>query len=270
MPHLTLETLARLVDEPPDTTEAQHLEVCDECRAEFESMRADVAALAILPPRMPGDAVWRQIERRARNEGLVRVPAHSGHAWKLGLLRVAAAVLVFAMGTTAGLAWARSENTIAAGAAPDIGSTGVETTASIDDRGPVSETRVEPPVSHDAIVTPVSSDAGVPVMRGGGIEFGPHLVAAREPRTAEETTRFFAEAEALYFYAMSRAAELEPTAPRDDMIARLATLEYIVNVAGTALNQAPADPVINSYYLASMAQRDATLRRISVSNVNSW
>jgi hypothetical protein len=69
---------------------------------------------------------------------------------------------------------------------------------------------------------------------------------------------------------MSRAAELEPTAPRDDMIARLATLEYIVNVAGTALNQAPADPVINSYYLASMAQRDATLRRISVSNVNSW
>ena len=37
--HLTLATLARLVDEAPDTAEAAHLAVCDACREELATLR---------------------------------------------------------------------------------------------------------------------------------------------------------------------------------------------------------------------------------------
>ena len=46
---------------------------------------------------------------------------------------------------------------------------------------------------------------------------------------------------------------------------RLATLDGIVVTTAAALERAPADPVINGYYLAARAQRDALLRTVSSS-----
>jgi hypothetical protein len=45
--------------------------------------------------------------------------------------------------------------------------------------------------------------------------------------------------------------------------ARLAALDRTGRAMSEALRQAPYDPVINSYYLITLGQREATLRQIS-------
>jgi hypothetical protein len=44
--------------------------------------------------------------------------------------------------------------------------------------------------------------------------------------------------------------------------ARLAALDGMVSVSRAALYEAPADPVINQYYLATLGAREATMRQI--------
>jgi hypothetical protein len=44
--------------------------------------------------------------------------------------------------------------------------------------------------------------------------------------------------------------------------ARLAALDGMVTVSRAALYEAPADPVINQYYLATLGAREATMRQI--------
>ena len=50
--------------------------------------------------------------------------------------------------------------------------------------------------------------------------------------------------------------------PAPDPVNRLAALEGIVLTTRAALNEAPADPVINGYHLTALEQRDAILRQI--------
>jgi hypothetical protein len=45
-------------------------------------------------------------------------------------------------------------------------------------------------------------------------------------------------------------------------VSRLAALEGIVLTTRAALDDAPADPVINGYHLTALEQRDAILRQI--------
>jgi predicted anti-sigma-YlaC factor YlaD len=103
MSHLSLETIARLVDEAPNVLERDHLVACEACRRELENMRADLAVLAGLGTIEPPAIQWPAIEGRLAREGLLR-----GFARPRGraLMRAAAAVLIFAMGSLAGAAWA--------------------------------------------------------------------------------------------------------------------------------------------------------------------
>jgi hypothetical protein len=57
------------------------------------------------------------------------------------------------------------------------------------------------------------------------------------------------------------AAITSPQPPRD-AVARLATLETIVLTTRTALERAPADPLINSYHLAALAERETLLGQL--------
>ena len=47
-----------------------------------------------------------------------------------------------------------------------------------------------------------------------------------------------------------------------DPLNQLAALEGIVLTTRAALEEAPADPVINGYHLSALGQRDAILRQI--------
>ncbi|MFO7260734.1 MAG: hypothetical protein DIU52_006245 [bacterium] len=101
MEHLSLEALARLVDEPAEPAEAAHLEVCAECRAELDALREQTSELAHLPDLEPPPDIWPAIEACLREEGLLRAPRRaSGSVW----LRLAAALALFLAGGVVGFA----------------------------------------------------------------------------------------------------------------------------------------------------------------------
>lgn len=107
MEHLTIETLARLVDEPSRPEEAKHLAVCEACAAELAALELQRESLASLPEIMPPVGDWKVLEAKLRSEGLVQGP---GLFQKLGLARTpswmpaAAAVVLFLGGTGFGVA----------------------------------------------------------------------------------------------------------------------------------------------------------------------
>jgi hypothetical protein len=105
MEHLTVETLARLVDEAPGTEEVEHLALCESCSAELAAFREQTEALAGLPEILPPLGDWKVLEARLRSEGLV---GGQSLTRKLGLARTpawmpaAAAVVLFLGGTALG------------------------------------------------------------------------------------------------------------------------------------------------------------------------
>jgi hypothetical protein len=120
--------------------------------------------------------------------------------------------------------------------------------------------------------------SGTLLMRGSGPSAGGMASAgpqwqpvALEAETAEEAAAVLREAEALYLDALGRYGQLTG-APRmgSDPAARLAALEGIVLTTRAALEAAPADPVINGYYLTAIGQRDAVLRQIARGPDDPW
>jgi hypothetical protein len=105
MEHLTIETLARLVDEPANPEEATHLASCEMCSSELASLMAQTESLGALPEIVPPRGDWEVLAARLRSDGLVRDP---GLFQKLGLARTpawmpaAAAVVLFLGGTAFG------------------------------------------------------------------------------------------------------------------------------------------------------------------------
>ncbi len=69
---------------------------------------------------------------------------------------------------------------------------------------------------------------------------------------------------------VTRVSEMEDQRPGADPVARLATLESIAAITRSALDQAPADPIINGYHLTALAQKEATLRQIAASKNGKW
>lgn len=111
MEHLSLEHLARLVDDPATPEEMRHLAHCEPCARRLEELRAQTAALGSLPEIMPPKGDWQAIEARLRSEGLVEDP---GLFRRLGLARTpawmkaAAAAVLFLGGAGTGLALAEA------------------------------------------------------------------------------------------------------------------------------------------------------------------
>lgn len=125
MSHLTIETLARLVDEPVSAAEAEHLDNCDDCRIELEGLRADAAALAALPDLEAPAAHWTRIDARLRDEGLVRadmytrVIAFPRRPAFTHVLRAAAVLAIFALGNASAALFLRTDTTPVAERATD-------------------------------------------------------------------------------------------------------------------------------------------------------
>lgn len=114
MEHLTIEGLARLVDEPMRPEEAKHLAVCRACADELAALKAQTETLGALPELLPPQGDWKVLEAGLRSEGLVRDPSLFQ---KLGLARTpswmpaAAAVVLFLGGAGVGsLATSRAGN----------------------------------------------------------------------------------------------------------------------------------------------------------------
>jgi hypothetical protein len=118
MPHLSLETLARLLDEEPIGTESRHLEGCTACREDLDALRADRLALAELPDLLPPPpGAWDDLAARLRDEGLLgatATPAAPRRAHRF--LRLAVALALFLSGAAAGfLARGSTRSAVAGG-----------------------------------------------------------------------------------------------------------------------------------------------------------
>lgn len=209
MPHLSLEELARLVDEAPAEHEEIHLRLCAECRAELVALREQTVELRRLPDRRAPARLWPALHGRLRAEGLVAGGAARGRA----VLRIAAGLALFLAGGVTGVLW-----------------TGARA-------GPLA----------------------------GGTEPG-----AAQARTVGDAEAAVRAAEAAYLDALTRYAELSGAGRSTDPVNRLAALEGIVLTTRAALEEAPADPVINGYHLAALSQREAMLRQISSAADDEW
>jgi hypothetical protein len=214
MEHLTLETLARLVDESGDLIERDHLAGCERCARELAEMRRQSAELAALPRLEPRAASWVELRDRLVDADLIRDPRPVPRWRSPAVLRAAAALALFAGGALVGGAVAGSGDPRASG------------------------------------VT-ASSTSGA----GGGSD--------------AEALEVLREAEDAYLAALMRYSELTEDAAMDPLT-RLAALESIVLASRAALQQAPADPVINGYYLTALGERERMMRQLVVDSSDPW
>lgn len=228
MSHLSLEVLARLVDEEPDPAEARHLRSCALCREELAALREQVLALGSLPDIEPAPDAWPALEARLIREGLLRADRRSWILRSTSLVRFAAMLVIFLAGGLTGAAL----------------------------RGPVAP-------ADPAPVRIADNDPG-------DVDF----TASAEPwlrvSDADEAARVLRARESAYMAALARYAELSGATATADPIARLATLESILVTTRAALNEAPADPVINGYHLTALAQRDAIYRQLADHSTDPW
>ena len=269
MSHLNLETLARLVDEEADGTEAAHLSACDACRTELDALKEDVHALAMLPDMSAAPDQWDVLERQLVDEGLIRQRRRFGTSARM--MQIAAALMLFVGGGMAGRMTAQQ---VAAPLAVDA--TGerdagqpVESDAGAaprTDAGQALAARTEPvdmaqqpqPVEQEP---PYSPQGSVSLASTGGLP---------EPRSVSEAAAYLRATEAMYLEALTGFAELATGSEAGDPVARLAALQSIIMTTQAALNETPTDPVINGYHLTALAQRDATLRQVAQSSSQQW
>ncbi len=266
MPHLSLETIARLVDEAPDAAERAHLDACVECRRTLEDMRADLAALQALPALEPPAEEWPAIETRLAAEGLLRHPRQR-IAWQLSLLRAAAAVAIFVFGGFTGAIWTgqrlpASDERTALGPGPVTGPSITQQSPRVAAPARLEGGDVRP---APGLTRPVRSVD--PALADNPLAVA--LLTGRLPQTHDEAVLLLGEAEALYLSALTRLTELGPN-DVGDPIARVAALEGIAAITRAALDRAPADPVLNGYHITAIAQREAALRQIAATTGGSW
>jgi len=268
MQHLTLEALARLVDEAPLADEAAHLSSCLACRRELGEMRAQTAALGALDdPEAPAGA-WPALEATLRAEGLIvdiprRVEVARVPLWRrTSFLRAAAAVAIFVAGGAIGMMLRGS------GAAPRVATN-------------------EPTLGPPMVARPPAV-AAVPVASG---QDGPLVVESPDPspngarmasatggetaapRPADPAVRRaraeLAEAEDAWVAALQRYAAIADPSSGADPGTRMAALERMIATTGAALERAPDDPVINGYHMAALRERES-LRRDLAAAEKDW
>ncbi|MDP9177963.1 MAG: hypothetical protein M3O61_09825 [Gemmatimonadota bacterium] len=182
---------------------------------------------------------WDSLADRLRAEGLIKATAFGGSGGSGGgrfarrtWMQAAAALLLVAGGAAVGRFTAPASSS--------------ETTAtqSAQASGPASPTGA---AGQAASATTASSTAS---------EFrSPEEAWEVLNRAGEEYQRASA-----YLSASNTEVPL-PTNP-DTYRTRLAALDNVMTEMRSALNEAPHDPVINQYYLATVGAREATLRQL--------
>ncbi|HEX4936961.1 MAG TPA: hypothetical protein VFV33_27455 [Gemmatimonadaceae bacterium] len=245
MLHLPIERLAELVDGGATPAEREHLGACASCTRELEAYGRLVAMAGDERRRIaPPLTEWDALGARLRAEGLVKAPAATLHgrpgARRGGALvefaRRAAAVLVLVGGgAVLGRMSAGMEVVDAvafrAGAAP-----GAEATM----RGP-----------SDAGIAPANV---LPAANAGG-----------DFRTSQDALAALDLAQRQYEQAAAWLATHDTSsseAAPEQYRTRLAALDRTAQTMQQAMRDAPSDPYINQYYLATLSAREQTLRRL--------
>lgn len=223
MSHLNAERLAALSDDTPTPIEAAHITTCHQCTAELAAQRK-LGRLAAAAQPLTGSPLvnFDALVPRLRAEGLIVPPTRSDRTRRWAF-RVAASLALVAGGVVAGRATASR-------ALPLL------------PRGDDAQAASAEPVA--ALTRPVASFA-----------------------SADEAIRTLTLAQQTYQSAAAFLAAQDTSAHfiglnQSTYRTRLTALDEIVASTRAAMYQAPQDPVINQYYLATLSAREATLRQI--------
>lgn len=222
MSHLHPDRLAALADDEPTTTEASHLASCATCAREIAAHRR----LLLL--------AWQERDRRA--EPLTRWESLAAAARDEGLVRDRTPG-----GRVAGWGWLQA----AAAVVLVAGGMAIGRQSVPRDAAHVADAETPSPSVMREVA---SADSGASF------------------RSTAEALAVAVRAEREYRLAMTYLSGQDSIARVGDdpsiYRARLAVLEEMAVVALDAVREAPADPVMNRYYLNAISARDATLRQL--------
>lgn len=267
--HLTIEALARLVDEPPAPGEAAHLRDCLVCRRELAALEEQTRALAALAGAPPSGA-WERLAARLEDEGLVRTAERRPTWIHRTQLRAAAAVVLFLLGGAAGAAlWSGRAPAPLADAPEATAPPAYPALRGGFDEPPVVVYETEPAPS--AAGARLASNPAPEPTAPAAEKAAPDPPAMRDrAREADLAARELLEAQASFVAALQRLAAVADPASGNDPATRLAALDRLVGLTAAALERAPGDPVINGYHLAAAAERDALRREIDRDAGITW
>jgi hypothetical protein len=249
MLHLSSERLAELADGEPTVAEAEHLAACANCATE-RSAHKRLLSLAgdererIAPPLTN----WATLSARLRDEQIISttcspagrsatmetsvvplvVPRPHRRAWLAGLRVAAGVVIAVSFGAL---------GRMSAGASP--APSGKEVLGVLDQ---------------------VVGRPGRDVLPNGfGDSASPFSSVEDALATLEDSQRKYDRAVA--FIAAHDSTVHTPEAG-DVFRTRLAALDEMAETSRQALSVAPADPVLNQYYLSTLGAREITLRQL--------
>lgn len=266
MRHLDPERLAALGDSEPTADEAAHLADCEYCEHERLALTELVAlshSEGVVPLQTPLTN-WEALSARLREEGILRPAAHTltlvptdaasgraparfagdGGELRAGgpgrvsrsWLRVAAAVLLAGGGMAMGRATANVGSPLAAASG---GQGGAEHITGGANSVP-SASLASNVAGTDSLV---SIEDALALMRRAESEY--RLAAA--------------------FIAASDTSTVNGADGVDRYRARLAALDRVSDAALAAVNEAPADPIVNQYLISTRAARAVTLQQLNSS-----
>lgn len=238
MLHLPADRLIELGESEPTNTELAHLGACAQCERERRAYRAlrEMAAAEGASAGAPLTS-WDSLSAALRDEGLMP--------------RKSAQVLTLTPPGTPAIARPRPRHAAAwalrAAAALLLLAGGVvigKSTASVETAQP------------QTTVVAADPTLGTAANFAGSYTSNAEALAAlyRAQREYERAATFLMTNNPV-------ADETEPDVYR----ARLAALDNVMQASMTALEDAPADPVINRYYIAAAGARESTLRQLQTS-----
>ncbi|HEX2078772.1 MAG TPA: hypothetical protein VHG08_13710 [Longimicrobium sp.] len=274
MQHLDLEQLARLVDEPAEPHEAEHLRGCLVCRRELAEMRAQTEALGSLADPEPPAHAWAELEGRLLAEKLIGRPAPFR---PLGIhrppMRIAAAIALFLLGGAAGAVLMRTPG---AQHIATLEPTTVRAPRATGVAGPPEVMYFTGPGTTEA-AEPDGNGARLAVNGAAEPELDPPAVTPRRPAPqrataaeADQAARELVQAQATYMAALQRLVAIADPGSGNAPETRMAALERLVQLTVAALERVPGDPVINGYHLAAVAERDALRREMEKDAQTNW
>lgn len=249
MERLTLEDLARLVDEEPTPEEQAILNRDGSARRQLEALRDQTAALKDLPAVLPPPDGWEQLRDRLVAAGLIRGRQRRFSSFSRKWMQAAAAMALFAGGTGLGAALG-----------PRLGDGGTEAAGATASRAGATANRADA-TANRADASANRADASAASLDISRAASDLSFATVEEARSAVESAE--GEWVAAYdaYQRLLRDRGLLPAAP--DPASRAQFMELIRTASQTALHESPGDPFLNTVYVSATREQENLLRLAS-------